>query len=131
MSPRVVRAWISIVATLSLAVFTIHLAGAPQAARQRGNNKRFLVAARSEADVEALRAEVATAGGTVVHDLRQIGTLAVSGSDAVRDRLRASACASGVAADHMVRLINPAMAQEMFWMVRGSTGSRRRSAWWR
>jgi hypothetical protein len=100
MSPRAGRSWISIVATLSLAIFTIHLAGAPQAARARGNNKRFFVVARSGTDVDALRAEVATAGGTVVHDLEQIDALAVSGTDAVRDRLRASAFAAGVASDN-------------------------------
>ena len=66
------RLCISLVATLSLAVFTIHLAGAPQAARQASPKKRFLVVARTPADVDALRAEVATAGGTVVRDLSQI-----------------------------------------------------------
>jgi subtilisin family serine protease len=99
---------------MSVAVFTIHVAGAPQAARPRVNNKRFLVVARTEADVEALRAEVATAGGTVVHDLRQIGALAVSGTDAIRDRLRASAFAAGIAADHVIRLIEPSHSSEMF-----------------
>jgi subtilisin family serine protease len=114
MPPRFIRR-IAVVATLSVAVFTITIAGAPQqAARQRGNNQRFLVVARTAADVEALRAEVATAGGTVVSDLQQIDTLVVSGSDALRNSLRTSAFAAGVATDHIVRLIDPAKAQEMF-----------------
>ena len=107
------RFWISLVATLCVAVFTIHLAGAPQAARQGPQKRRFLVVAKTEADVDALRADVATAGGTVVHDLGQIGALAVSGTDAIRERLRASAFAAGVATDHVVRLIEPARAREM------------------
>ena len=107
------RFWISLVATLCVAVLTIHLAGAPQAARQGPQKRRFLVVAKTEADVDALRADVATAGGTVVHDLGQIGALAVSGTDAIRERLRASAFAAGVAADHVVRLIEPARAREM------------------
>jgi lantibiotic leader peptide-processing serine protease len=114
MPPRLIRR-IAVVAALSAAVFTIPIAGAPQqAARQRGNNQRFLVVARTAADVEALRAEVATAGGTVVSDLQQIDTLVVSGSDALRNRLRTSAFAAGVATDHVIRLIDPAHAQEMF-----------------
>jgi subtilisin family serine protease len=114
MPPRFILR-IAVVATLSAAVFTIPIAGAPQqAARQRANNQRFLVVAKTPTDVEALRAEVATAGGTVVSDLKQIDTLVVSGSDALRDRLRTSAFAAGVAADHIVRLIDPAKAQEMF-----------------
>jgi subtilisin family serine protease len=128
MSPRAAGWWMSIVATLSLAIFTIHLAGAPQASRARGNNKRFFVVARSQADVDALRAEVATAGGTVVHDLEQIGALAVSGTDAVRARLRASAFAAGVASDHVIQLVNPALKQEMFNDASGERRSARAPA---
>ena len=113
MPPRIIRR-IAVAATLAVAAFTIRIAGAPQEVRQRGNNQRFLVVARTATDVEALRAEVATGGGTVVGDLQQIGTLVVSGSDALRNRLRTSAFASGVATDHIVHLIDPARAQEMF-----------------
>ena len=110
---------ISLVVTLAVAVFTIHLSGAQQSARQGQQKRRFLVVAKTEADIDALRADVASAGGTIVSDLGQIGALAVTGTDAIRDRLRASAFAQGVAPDHIVRLIDPASAKEM---NNGTTG---------
>ncbi len=98
-----------------LALSTIQLTGAPQsAAAQRSSARRFLVVARTAADVDALRAEVISAGGTIVSDLSQVGAFAVNGSDQVQARLRASVFAQGVATDHVVRLIQPSQSNEMF-----------------
>jgi subtilisin family serine protease len=110
--PRASR--LLIAATIAVTLSSIHLAGAPQAARQPARGNRFLVVARSASDMEALRAEVMSAGGTIASDLSQIGALAVNGSDQIRSRLRASAFAAGVASDHIVRLIDPAHARDMF-----------------
>ena len=110
--PRASR--LLIAATVAVTLSSIHLAGAPQAARQPSRGNRFLVVARSASDMEALRAEVMSAGGTIASDLSQIGALAVNGSDQIRARMRASAFAAGVASDHIVRLIDPAHASDMF-----------------
>ena len=101
-------------AAVTVAVSTISLTGAPQAAQQRGSARRFIVVARSASDVEALRAEVVSSGGAIATDLSQIGVFAVTGSDALRERLRTSVFTAGVGTDHIVRLINPAHSKEMF-----------------
>src|ERR1043165_6986296 len=100
--PRLV--WL-LSASIAVVLSTSHLTGAPQAARQGSSNRRFLVVARSAADLDALRADVVSAAGKVATDLAQVGMLAVTGSDQVRQRLRASVFAAGVATDHIVRLI--------------------------
>ncbi len=128
-----VRSWVSLVSAIAIAAFIIHPAGAQQSPRQRAASKRFLVVAKTDADIDALRADIATAGGTIARELTQIGTFVVSGSDAQMQRLRASAFASGVAADHIVRLIQPAHSKEFFNTAdhngrfeRGAFGSRHR-----
>jgi subtilisin family serine protease len=101
----------SLLATIGVAAFTIHLSGAQQTPISK---RRFIVVAKSAADAAALRADVVSAGGTIISDLTtQTGALVVSGPDTMRAQLQRSAFASAVAVDGIKRLIRGPQSQEM------------------
>jgi subtilisin family serine protease len=99
-----------LVATIAVAASAIQPAGAQQ---PNSGKRRFIVVAKSAADVDALRADVASAGGTVVREMTQIDAFVVSGPATLRSRLQQSAFASGVAADGIKRIIQGRQAKEM------------------
>jgi subtilisin family serine protease len=114
------RVLASLVATIAVAAFTIHLSGAQQASVGK---RRFIVVAKSAGDAAALRADVVSAGGTIVTDLTdQTGALVVSGPDTMRARLARSAFASAVAVDGIKRLIRGPQAQELLNFGHGLHG---------
>jgi subtilisin family serine protease len=109
------RTWFSLVGTILATTLTIPVTGAPsgQGERQDASRQRFIVVAKDGASRADLRAHIASSGGTIVRELAQIGAFVVSGAGAARQRVAASPLASGVASDHIFRLIQPANADEL------------------
>ena len=87
-----------------------------------GPSDRYMLVAKSDADYDALRAEVVKAGGKVVREMRDIKTLAVSSAPGAKDQVKTSAHVAGVARDGVRRLIRPDQQQEFF----GTTQLRQR-----
>jgi subtilisin family serine protease len=65
---------------------------------------RYLVVARSAADLTALRAKAVKEGARVVTSMPQVRAMAIQGSDSVRRSLAADSRAAGVARDRVVTL---------------------------
>jgi subtilisin family serine protease len=70
----------------------------------RSATGRYLVVARSAADVSGLRAKAIQEGARVVHTMPQLKALAIQGSDSVRRSLAADGRTLGVARDHVARV---------------------------
>jgi subtilisin family serine protease len=114
------RTWFPLVGTILATTLTIPVTGAPQ--EQSGSpgagRQRFIVVAKDGASRADLRAHITSSGGTIVRELAQIGAFVVSGPDAARQSVAASPLASGVASDHIARLIQPANAHELLHQER-------------
>jgi lantibiotic leader peptide-processing serine protease len=115
MSRIPLRTWLSLVGTILATTLTIPLTGAPQgqSGSPSAGRQRFIVVAKDGASRADLRAHITSTGGTIVRELAQIGAFVVSGAGAARERVAASPLASGVASDHIFRLIQPANADEL------------------
>ena len=87
---------------------------APSAAQSSGTRERMVVVPKTAADFDALRAQVQRAGGSIVKDLRGAGVLVVTGPASLKNELKASGRAKGVAKDQIRHLIRPSMAEEMW-----------------
>jgi hypothetical protein len=74
---------------------------APSNSRSSG---RYLVVARSAADLSGLRAKAVREGAKVVHTMPQLKALAIQGSDAVRRSLAADGRTLGVARDRLQKI---------------------------
>jgi len=68
---------------------------------------QFVAVAASDADYAGLKADVEAAGGRVVREMPQVGTLVVKAPKAAKVRMAASIHAAGVAADHIESLEPP------------------------
>lgn len=75
---------------------------------------RTLVAARSDADYNALRAEVSAKGGRIVKEMPQIGVIVVDANAASRTAIAASSHAAGVAPDRIVSIVPEEAKAELF-----------------
>src|SRR5262245_45074472 len=82
------------------------VAAAPTAEAANGRD-RFIVVAKSDADYDALRADVERAGGSVVKDIRDSGLLVVTGASSLKSKIQSNARAKAVAKDHVETLIRP------------------------
>jgi subtilisin family serine protease len=76
--------------------------------------ERTLVAAKSDADYSALRADVVARGDRVIKEMRQIGLIVVETDAAGRSALAANAHAAGVAKDRIVRIVPDQAKGEFF-----------------
>jgi subtilisin family serine protease len=81
---------------------------AAQAAAARDG--QFVAVAASDADYAGLKADVEAAGGRVVRELPQVGTLVLKAPKAAKARLAASVHAAGVASDHIETIVPPEAA---------------------
>lgn len=68
---------------------------------------QFVAVAASDADYAGLKADVEAAGGRVVREMPQVGTLVVKAPKAAKARMAASIHAAGVAADHIESIEPP------------------------
>jgi len=82
--------------------------------------ERTLVAAKSDADYNELRADVVARGGKVIKDLRQIGLIVVDTDKAGKAALASNVHASGVAKDRIVRIVPDKLKQEFFGSARAN-----------
>ena len=80
---------------------------APSTAQSSAPRERMVVVPKTDADVDALRAQVQRAGGSIVKDLRDAGVLVVTGPASLKNELKASGRAKGVAKDHVRTLVRP------------------------
>jgi len=108
----------SVLAVVALIMSVVPMASAapaPQstATAQPSHKHRFILVAKSDAEYDQLRNDAVKAGATVVEEMRQGKTLVVTSPDDVKAQLAASTHAQSVAADHVVHLIQPQLAQEM------------------
>ncbi len=71
---------------------------------------QFVAVAASDADYAALKADVEAAGGRVVREMPQVGTLVVKAPKAAKARMAASVHAAGVASDHIESIVPPEVA---------------------
>ena len=92
-----------LVVTTVLAVLTALLPQLASAAPGKASG-RYLVVARSAADLTALRAKAVKEGARVVTSMPQVRAMAIQGSDSVRRSLAADSRAAGVARDRVVTL---------------------------
>ena len=120
MSRITFHALVSLVGATLLITFTTPVVGAQQGRTGNSQRQRFIVIARDEASRASLRGTIAESGGTLVKELSQIGAFVVTGPSSARQRLAASALASGVATDHVSHLIKPANANELFHRREGN-----------
>lgn len=105
-----------IVVALIMSVVSVASAvAAPQSSATAGPKPRhrFILVAKSDAEYDQLRNDALKAGATVVNEMRQGRALVVTVPDDVKGQLAASAHAQSVAADHVVHLIQPQLAQDM------------------
>jgi subtilisin family serine protease len=70
-----------------------------------GSN-RWIFVAKSAGDFSGLRADITAAGGRIVSELPDVDTLVAEGGSSLRN-LSTDAHASGVAADHLEKLVPP------------------------
>src|SRR5688572_20601676 len=89
-------------------------AAAPSAAQSSGARERMVIVPKTTADFDALRAQVQRGGGTVLKELRAAGVLVATGPASLKNELKASGRAKGVAKDQVRHLIRPNMAEEMW-----------------
>ena len=71
---------------------------------------QFVAVAASDADYAGLKADVEAAGGRVVREMPQVGTLVVKAPKAAKARMAASIHAAGVASDHIESIVPPEVA---------------------
>ena len=71
---------------------------------------QFVAVAASDADYAGLKADVEAAGGRVVREMPQVGTLVVKAPKAAKARMAASIHAAGVASDHIESIVPPEAA---------------------
>lgn len=94
--------------TLLLSIFAVApSSAAPAQGNAQARQQRFLVVAKSDADLNGLRSDVTQAGGTIVRELRQVRMLVVSAPDSFRAKIAASPRTEGVAKDHVSQLRPP------------------------
>lgn len=97
-------------ARASLCLFAAALAWSVTAAA----GERTLVAAKSDADYDALRTEAVKSGARILKDLRQIRLLVVDADRSSKAKLAASVHAQGTAPDRIVRIVPDQMRKEFF-----------------
>ena len=102
MHPRTVFRVVTVVAVLT--VLAGLLAAPSFAAPAKGASGRYLVLARSAADLGGLRAKAVADGARVARTIPQINAMVVRASAATRGRLAADARAAGVATDRLTSL---------------------------
>ncbi len=89
----------------ALIALPVGAAGRPaQGLSAPGARERFVVIARSAADMAGLRADVGRAGGTIVRELGQVNALVVVGTSGAKAQIRANPRASAVAKDQVFQL---------------------------
>src|SRR4249919_1579451 len=71
---------------------------------------QFVAVAASDADYAGPKSDVEAAGGRVVREMPQVGTLVVKAPKAARARMAASIHAAGVASDHIESIVPPEAA---------------------
>jgi len=91
---------LAVVAVLA-ALLTAPSVAAPQSSSASG---RYLVVARSAADLSGLRAKAIREGAKVVHTMPQVKALAIQGTDSVRRSLAADGRTLGVARDRVQKI---------------------------
>jgi len=100
------------------------LVAAAPAADAQGARERFIVVAKSEADHDAIRAQVQRSGAQVVRDLRSDRLLVVNGASALKTQIQATGRAVGVAKDGLRQLIRPSQQSDMFSSAFSATRAR-------
>jgi subtilisin family serine protease len=103
MSPRRVQrgtAAVAVLAAVLAALLAAPVSAAPQA---KGGAGRYLVVARSAADLHALRATAVRRGARVLREIPQLKAMVVAAPDAVRGSLAADRRTLGVARDRLQR----------------------------
>jgi hypothetical protein len=100
------RSVIRVTTVLAVAAVAAALLTAPSIAAQpsRSASGRYLVVARSAADLSGLRAKAVGEGAKVIHTMPQIKAMAVQGSDSVRRSLAADGRTLGVARDRVQKI---------------------------
>jgi subtilisin family serine protease len=101
-------------AILGVAVLGAAMLALPATAGASGAaQKRYLVVAKSDADVAKLQAQVRRNGGTVATSLRRAGVLVVRGSAKTRAAMRASSAVNSVGRSRVVRIMPPDQAAKL------------------
>jgi hypothetical protein len=97
---------IRVTTVLAVAAVAAALLTAPSIAAQPSSRAsgRYLVVARSAADLSGLRAKAVREGARVLHTMPQVRALAVQGSDSVRRSLAADGRTLGVARDRVQKI---------------------------
>jgi subtilisin family serine protease len=97
---------IRVTTVLAVAAVAAALLTAPSIAAQPSSRAsgRYLVVARSAADLSGLRAKAVREGAKVLHTMPQVRALAVQGSDSVRRSLAADGRTLGVARDRVQKI---------------------------
>jgi lantibiotic leader peptide-processing serine protease len=100
------RSVIRVTTVLAVAAVAAALLTAPSIAAQPSSRAsgRYLVVARSAADLSGLRAKAVREGAKVLHTMPQVRALAVQGSDSVRRSLAADGRTLGVARDRVQKI---------------------------
>ena len=100
------RSVIRVTTVLAVAAVAAALLTAPSIAAQPSSRAsgRYLVVARSAADLSGLRAKAVREGARVLHTMPQVRALAVQGSDSVRRSLAADGRTLGVARDRVQKI---------------------------
>src|SRR5215218_10524088 len=102
MSPRTIGRGVALMAALTVlaALLAAPVSAAPSA---KGGAGRYLVVARSAADLGGLRASAVRQGAKVLREIPQIKAMVISAPDDVRGGLAADRRALGVARDRLQR----------------------------
>jgi hypothetical protein len=87
------------VVTVLFAMAALLVAPSSAAPSAQGGSGRYLVRARSAADLQGLRARAVAEGARVVRTIPQLNAMVVRASAAAKGRLAADARAAGVATD--------------------------------
>jgi lantibiotic leader peptide-processing serine protease len=106
MSPRRVVPAMAVMAVMAVMAMLAALLAAPVSAAPsaKGGAGRYLVVARSAADLGGLRASAVRQGAKVLREIPQIKAMVISAPDGVRGGLAADRRALGVARDRLQRV---------------------------
>src|SRR3954452_19629325 len=99
----------------------------PAGAASSTTAKRYVVVARSDADMAKLTADAKRAGANVVRSFRDVRVLVVTGTPSARAALAANRAVTSIERDHIVRLVDPdgaaAAAKHVRAALRGPVAS--------
>ncbi|HEX2911867.1 MAG TPA: S8 family serine peptidase [Chloroflexia bacterium] len=99
--------WVLLLLTLA---FCFAIAPISQA---RGQDGRYILSAKSDADYDGLKQDVVRSGGKIVKDMPEIDMLVVSAPASAKQAMASSQHASGISTDQVRNIVQPGMQQDL------------------